>query len=831
MTGPEESSASRIVSGMRTASVSSVYPLPSVRSAQRAVQPPSADALASPHRGVSDDTLERPGRISHPVAGATRAPTRGDASVLRAPSRGGERTAATARAGARLAAGGDTWRAPAVAYNAVERRIGRDATALRAVSARLDAAATAIDAVEVGVRSASDSLDSLLHLLESRPVTAAISASSLGGVAERTSPSSMPGDARATAVAAGVDGVATQARWVGWTTGARPTEAMSTGSSSSVSRSAAYVARGATMVAGGLSGGGVARASPPPSSGEGVVQGSARYGVLPDANTEPAPAPCRRGSDAVAEARASLRAVQRERQVSTPPRDRLDGDEDAKNCAGYAVIVSAQRGASARAGLTARPAMVSKVEEEPKPERDGGERFASPSSSPEPSVALQGNRETAGRRVAEQGQRGCNSLDVAARASSPWRAGPAHAEAVSCVDDAVVEAATSGAVPFLSRGDGTPTEEDRSRSSGGETGSVRGVPGGSGTSNAVVQADLPVAGTALNATREDHHRPTRSDASLPVMELEAAMDGIDAERGRLILEIARLRGQQNESLIHLQRLQHEQVVVRQRQVSTLSDIVNSFGRTVEAAGALPHGEDSSLGRISGDVVSTLRRMLRLLSATVPVATEAASRTTSAPGPAMNTLSVLARRPSEPATRAASRTSATSSPGTYAVGGRVALRPAGDLTQEVIDAALQALPRLAAAATAISGARRIQGFLAGEGGGENGDNGAEVRDTGRRCSVETIAALPDVPPGWGGCSDGGDGDGGRGGGGGVRGCVICLSEDSTPGQPLCHLPCDHVFHRDCVGKWLRVQDSCPTCRRQVPDVKGEVACEAPAPEVA
>ena len=743
--------------------------------------------------------------------------------------------AATVRAGTRLASGGDTWRAPAVAYNAVERRIGRDATALRAVSARLDAAATAIDAVEVGVRSASDSLDSLLLLLESRPVAAALSANSVEGVEESTTPSSIPGDTRATAVA-GVDGVATQARWVGWTTGARPTDAVSMGSSSSVSRSAAYIARGATMVAGGLSGGGVARASSPPSSAGRLVQGAVRHGVLPDANTEPVPAPYRRGSMAGGESRASLRVVQRETQASTPPEDRLDGDEDAEVYAGYAAIVSAQRGASARAELAGRPAVVSRAEEEPRPERDGGERIASPSSSPEPSVALEGNHETAERRVAEQGQRGCNSLDGAVRAGYPWRAGPAQAEAVPRVDDGVAEAATSGVAPFLSRVDGTPTEEGRSRSNGREMGSVRRVPGGSGTSDGVVQADLPVAGTAVNATREDLRRPTRSDASLPVLELEAAMDGIDAERGRLILEIARLRGQQNESLIHLQRLQHEQVVVRQRQVSTLSDIVNSFGRTVEAAGALPHGEDSSLGRISSDVVSTLRRMLRLLSATVPFATEAASQTTSgsarvglplspslAPSPAINTLSVLARRPSEPATHAASRTSVVSSPGTYAVGGRVALRPAGDLTQEVIDAALQALPRLAAAATAISGARRIQGFLAGEGG-----DGAEGRDTGRRCSVETIAALPDAPPSWGG---GSDGDGGGGSGGGVRGCVICLSEDSTSGQLLCHLPCDHVFHRECVGKWLRVQDSCPTCRRQVPDVKGEVACEVPAREVA
>ncbi|CAM9798538.1 unnamed protein product, partial [Hapterophycus canaliculatus] len=46
------------------------------------------------------------------------------------------------------------------------------------------------------------------------------------------------------------------------------------------------------------------------------------------------------------------------------------------------------------------------------------------------------------------------------------------------------------------------------------------------------------------------------------------------------------------------------------------------------------------------------------------------------------------------------------------------------------------------------------------------------------------------------------------------CVICLSEGSTPAQSLCSLPCEHVFHRVCVGKWLRMQDSCPTCRRQV-----------------
>ncbi|CBJ48365.1 conserved unknown protein [Ectocarpus siliculosus] len=339
---------------------------------------------------------------------------------------------------------------------------------------------------------------------------------------------------------------------------------------------------------------------------------------------------------------------------------------------------------------------------------------------------------------------------------------------------------------------------------------------------------------AASSTREANAGETsgRGDMALPVRELEAAMNGIDTERGRLILEIARLRGQQNQSLVHLHRLQHEQFVVRQRQVSTLSDIVNSFGRTVAAAGALPHGEDSSLGRISSDVVSTLRRMLRLLSATVPAATAAQS----APGnsPVLTTTSSVpdgAPPPAPNAPRPAAvreGQAASGSAGTYSVGGRVALRPAGvDLTQEVIDAALQALPRLAAAATAISGASRMQGYLADLAGGEASDTAGRRSDyTGRCCSKETIAALPDA-------SQPVEGAVGEVDGGGVRGCVICLSENDTAGQHLCRLPCNHVFHRVCVGKWLSMQDSCPTCRRQVPNVEigSTLATTAPPHEVA
>ncbi|CAM9307418.1 unnamed protein product [Ectocarpus fasciculatus] len=407
-------------------------------------------------------------------------------------------------------------------------------------------------------------------------------------------------------------------------------------------------------------------------------------------------------------------------------------------------------------------------------------------------------------------------------------AGSAAAEQHLPVDIGIggtLEAAPTGLAALRALGSDSTQSLDSGPRLGRESGSIQASQHG---------MEEGTGGGAASSTREANPGETfgRGDVALPVRELEAAMNGIDTERGRLILEIARLRGQQNQSLVHLHRLQHEQFVVRQRQVSTLSDIVNSFGRTVAAAGALPHGEDSSLGRISSDVVSTLRRMLRLLSATVPAATAAQSAPDNSP--------LLTTTPSVPdgapppapnAPRPAAAQegpTASGSAGTYSVGGRVALRPAGvDLTQEVIDAALQALPRLAAAATAISGASRMQGYLADLAGGGAGDAAGRGSDVaGRCCSKETIAALPDVPLPV-------EGAVGQVGSGGVRACVICLSESDTAGQDLCRLPCNHVFHRVCVGKWLSMQDSCPTCRRQVPNVEigSTPATTAPPHEVA
>lgn len=51
--------------------------------------------------------------------------------------------------------------------------------------------------------------------------------------------------------------------------------------------------------------------------------------------------------------------------------------------------------------------------------------------------------------------------------------------------------------------------------------------------------------------------------------------------------------------------------------------------------------------------------------------------------------------------------------------------------------------------------------------------------------------------------------------GTRQCVICLEDPSQDQKPLSMSICDdhvHAFHKGCLGKWLRLNNTCPSCRR-------------------
>ena len=46
------------------------------------------------------------------------------------------------------------------------------------------------------------------------------------------------------------------------------------------------------------------------------------------------------------------------------------------------------------------------------------------------------------------------------------------------------------------------------------------------------------------------------------------------------------------------------------------------------------------------------------------------------------------------------------------------------------------------------------------------------------------------------------------------CSICLMEVNE-GQNTILLPCGHMFHEECVTKWLQIHNTCPLCRFELP----------------
>ncbi|KAK4440690.1 hypothetical protein Salat_0403900 [Sesamum alatum] len=53
------------------------------------------------------------------------------------------------------------------------------------------------------------------------------------------------------------------------------------------------------------------------------------------------------------------------------------------------------------------------------------------------------------------------------------------------------------------------------------------------------------------------------------------------------------------------------------------------------------------------------------------------------------------------------------------------------------------------------------------------------------------------------------------------CTICLEEllkDDDVSAEVIRLPCSHVYHEDCILKWLRKKQSCPCCRAKSPRIQ-------------
>jgi E3 ubiquitin-protein ligase RNF115/126 len=49
------------------------------------------------------------------------------------------------------------------------------------------------------------------------------------------------------------------------------------------------------------------------------------------------------------------------------------------------------------------------------------------------------------------------------------------------------------------------------------------------------------------------------------------------------------------------------------------------------------------------------------------------------------------------------------------------------------------------------------------------------------------------------------------------CSVCLTRmsESDEGAEVYEMPCEHLFHKECLLPWLKEHNSCPTCRHELP----------------
>ena len=47
----------------------------------------------------------------------------------------------------------------------------------------------------------------------------------------------------------------------------------------------------------------------------------------------------------------------------------------------------------------------------------------------------------------------------------------------------------------------------------------------------------------------------------------------------------------------------------------------------------------------------------------------------------------------------------------------------------------------------------------------------------------------------------------------KNCTICL-EDFSIGDHIRILPCNHIYHKDCIDEWIMKENNCPICRKEV-----------------
>jgi len=48
------------------------------------------------------------------------------------------------------------------------------------------------------------------------------------------------------------------------------------------------------------------------------------------------------------------------------------------------------------------------------------------------------------------------------------------------------------------------------------------------------------------------------------------------------------------------------------------------------------------------------------------------------------------------------------------------------------------------------------------------------------------------------------------------CSICLEQFNSSSNTSVILECNHIYHKNCIKKWLKNNDGCPMCRQETED---------------